>query len=86
MDSIVNNPAVDKVTPILMQAYFDPNKGEGGGIAGYYGVEAATFQEIKPFLRFRQGGWFRNVSAAEAVMGFEAANLEQRRGQHEAGK
>ncbi len=79
VDSIVSNPAVDKVTPILMQAYFDPDKGEGGGIAGYYGVEAATFQEMKPFLRFRQGGWFRNVSADEAVMGFEAANLEQRK-------
>ena len=26
VDSIVNNPAVAKVTPILMQAYFDPNE------------------------------------------------------------
>ena len=79
VDSIVNNPAVAKVTPILMQAYFDPNKGDNGGIAGYYGVEAATFQEMKPFIRFRQGGWFRDVTAAEAVMGFEAAKLEQRK-------
>jgi putative ABC transport system permease protein len=70
---------VDKVTPILMQAYFDPNKGDSGGIAGYYGVEVATFQDMKPFFRFHQGSWFRDQNAAEAVMGFEAAKLEQRK-------
>lgn len=78
VDSIVNRPEVDKVTPILMQAFFDPDKGDGGGIAGYFGVEAASFPEMKPFFRFRQGGWFRDENAAEAVMGFEAAELEQR--------
>jgi putative ABC transport system permease protein len=40
VDSIVDKPEVDKVTPILMQAFFDPDKGDGGGIAGYFGVEA----------------------------------------------
>jgi putative ABC transport system permease protein len=78
VDSITCRTEVDKVTPILMQAFFDPNKGDGGGIAGYYGVEAATFPEMKPFFRFRQGGWFRDEKGAEAVMGFEAAELEQR--------
>ncbi|OHB26350.1 MAG: hypothetical protein A2X79_07420 [Desulfuromonadaceae bacterium GWB2_53_15] len=78
VDSIVNRPEVDKVTPILMQAFFDPDKGDGGGIAGYFGVEAATFPAMKPFFRFRQGGWFHDEQALEAVMGFEAAELEQR--------
>lgn len=78
VDDIVSKPEVDKVTPILMQAFFDPDKGDGGGIAGYFGVEAATFPGMKPFLRFRQGGWFKDEQAAEAVMGFEAAELEQR--------
>jgi len=78
VDNIVKRPEVDKVTPILMQAFFDPDKGDGGGIAGYFGVEAATFPSMKPFFRFRQGGWFRDETAAEAVMGFEAAELEQR--------
>jgi putative ABC transport system permease protein len=76
--SIVNRPEVDKVTPILMQAFFDPNRGNGGGIAGYYGVDLATFPAMKPFFRFHQGGWFRADAASEAVMGFEAAELEQR--------
>lgn len=78
VDDIVSKPEVDKVTPILMQAFFDPDKGDGGGIAGYFGVEAATFPGMKPFFRFRQGGWFKDEQAAEAVMGFEAAELEQR--------
>jgi len=78
VDSILKRPEVDKVTPILMQAFFDPNKGDGGGIAGYYGVDLATYPEMKPFLRFHQGGWFRDDMAAEAVMGYEAAELEQR--------
>lgn len=78
MDSIAKKPEVDQVTPILMQAFFDPNKGDGGGIAGYYGVDVATYPGMKPFLRFHQGGWFHEATAAEAVMGYEAAELEQR--------
>lgn len=78
VDDIVSRPEVDRATPILMQAFFDPDKGDGGGIAGYFGVEAATYPAMKPFFRFRQGGWFRDETAAEAVMGYEAAELEQR--------
>jgi putative ABC transport system permease protein len=76
--SLAAKPEVDKITPILMQAFFDPNKGDGGGIAGYYGVDLATFPAMKPFLRFHKGGWFQEGTAAEAVMGYEAAELEQR--------
>lgn len=78
VDSITERPEVDEVTPILMQAFFDPNKGDGGGIAGYYGIDLATYPGMKPFLRFHQGGWFRDGTADEAVMGYEAAELEQR--------
>ena len=78
VDALAMKPEVDKITPILMQAFFDPNKGDGGGIAGYYGVDLATFPQMKPFLRFHKGGWFQNGTAAEAVMGYEAAELEQR--------
>ncbi len=78
VQSITSRPEVDKATPILMQAFFDPNKGDGGGIAGYYGVDVATFPEMKPFFRFHEGGWFHEAMAAEAVMGYEAAELEQR--------
>jgi putative ABC transport system permease protein len=78
MKDIAKEPDVEKVTPILMSAVFDPNKGENGGIAAYFGVEAKSFSEMKPFLKFRQGGWFADENALEVVMGYEAAELEQR--------
>ena len=78
MKDIAKEPDVEKVTPILMSAVFDPNKGENGGIAAYFGVEAKSFSEMKPFLKFRQGGWFADENAFEVVMGYEAAELEQR--------
>lgn len=78
VDEIAKEPEVSGITPILMQAFFDPNKGENGGIAGFFGVDPASFPAMKPFLRFRSGGWFRDDDAAEVVMGYEAAELEQR--------
>jgi putative ABC transport system permease protein len=81
-ESIINDvakePEVEKTTPILMAAVFDPNKGESGGVAGYFGIEPKSFSEMKPFLKFRQGRWFTDENAFEAVMGYEAAELEQR--------
>ncbi|RII25641.1 MAG: hypothetical protein CXR31_13805 [Geobacter sp.] len=78
VNDIIKEAEVDKITPILMQAFFDPNKGESGGIAGYFGVDPATYPAMKPFFRFRSGGWFHDNSAPEVVMGYEAAELEQR--------
>ena len=78
MAKIEKEPEVEKITPILMSAVFDPNKGERGGIAGYFGIDAKSFAELKPFLKFKQGGWFTDPNAHEVVMGFEAAELETR--------
>jgi putative ABC transport system permease protein len=78
LETIEKEPEVEKTTPILMQAVFDPNKGESGGIAAYLGVEPKSFSEMKTFFKFRQGGWFSDENAYEAVMGYEAAELEQR--------
>ena len=78
MKKITSEPEVDKITPILMSAVFDPNKGESGGIAAYFGVEPASFAAMKPFLKFKTGKWFTDLNAYEVVMGFEAAELEQR--------
>ena len=77
-EDIAKEPEVEKITPVLMSAVFDPNKGESGGIAGYFGVEPHSFAEMKPFFKFMQGGWFTDENAYEAVMGYEAAELEQR--------
>ncbi|MBI5804703.1 ABC transporter permease [candidate division TA06 bacterium] len=77
-DSIAKQPEVDKVTPMLMQAVFDPNKGESGGISAFLGVDPMTFPAMKKVLEFKQGAWFTDPNAYEAVLGYEAAELEQR--------
>ncbi len=76
--TVYTNPEVEKVTPMLMQGVFDPNKGENGAVAAYLGVDAATFPGMKSYLEFKQGGWFKSNEVYQAVMGFEAAELEQR--------
>jgi putative ABC transport system permease protein len=78
LKDIGKHKEIRRVTPMLMQAVFDPDKGESGGMNAYLGVDAATFPAMKSFLEFKQGGWFKDNSAREVVMGFEAAELEQR--------
>jgi putative ABC transport system permease protein len=77
-EQITKEPEVEEVTAMLMQAVFDPNKGESGGYSAYLGVDPATFPQMKSFLEFKQGSWFTNPEAMEAVLGYEAAELEQR--------
>lgn len=77
-EQISKEPEVEEVTAMLMQAVFDPNKGESGGYSAYLGVDPATFPKMKSFLEFKQGKWFTNPDAMEAVLGYEAAELEQR--------
>ncbi len=75
---VFKHPEVEKVTPMLMHGVFDPDKGENGAIAAYLGVDPATFPSMKPYLEFKQGGWFTDDKAYEAVLGYEAAELETR--------
>lgn len=77
-EDIGKHPDVEQTTPMLMAAVFDPNKGESGGMNAYLGIDPATYPGMKSYLRFRQGGWFIDNDAFEAVMGYEAAELEQR--------
>ncbi len=76
--TVFKNPEVEKVTAMLMQGVFDPNKGENGAISAYLGVDAETFPAMKPYFEFKQGSWFTDNNAYDAVMGYEAAELEQR--------
>jgi ABC-type lipoprotein release transport system permease subunit len=57
--TILEHPEVEAITPMLMQAVFDPNKGESGGITAYLGIAPATYPRMKSFLKFKQGAWLR---------------------------
>lgn len=78
LDSLRANPEVEELTPMLMQTVFDVNKGEDGGVVGYLGIDPVTYPKMKTYLTFRQGGWFQDANALEAVLGYEAGELEQR--------
>ncbi len=78
LGDILKHKEVVAVTPQLMAAVFDPNKGETGGISAYLGVDPKTFPAMKTYLKFKQGAWFTKPDAFEAVVGYEAAELEQR--------
>ena len=76
--TILEHPEVEAITPMLMQAMFDPNKGESGGITAYLGIDPGTYPRMKSFLKFKQGAWFTDPDGFETVLGYEAAELEQR--------
>jgi putative ABC transport system permease protein len=78
VDDVLKHPEVEKITPMLMAAIFDPNKGESGGISAFLGVDPGTYPQMKSYLKFQQGAWFSDPRAFEAVVGYEAAELEQR--------
>jgi putative ABC transport system permease protein len=74
---IVGDARVDQITPQLMATAFDPDREGGGGIAMYIGI-TDSYLALKPWVAFRAGGWFSGADADEVLMGYEAAELEQR--------
>jgi len=77
-DKIVEDERVDKITPQLVATAYDAEIAQGrGGIAMYMGI-LKSYLELKPWTTFKVGGWFSAEDADEAIMGYEAAELEQR--------
>ena len=77
-NKIVNDPRIDKITPQLIHTIYDTERQEGkGGFAMYMGI-LRSYLELKPWSKFKSGGWFSGDDVDEAIMGYEAAELEQR--------
>jgi putative ABC transport system permease protein len=77
-EKIVKDPRIDKITPQLVATEFDKDRQNGqGGIVLYMGIND-SYLKLKPWVKFRSGGWFSGADVDEAVMGYEAAELEQR--------
>jgi putative ABC transport system permease protein len=75
-NGIVSDERIQEIAPQLMATVFDSTSG-GGSVSLYVGIDEAYFR-LKPWLAFQAGGWFSGDDAAEAIMGYEAAELEQR--------
>ncbi len=77
-NKIVQDSRIDKVTPQLIYTVFDPQRSEGqGGFAMYMGI-LDSYLELKPWTKFKSGRWFSGEDVEEVVMGYEAAEVEQR--------
>ncbi|MBN2377496.1 MAG: ABC transporter permease [Sedimentisphaerales bacterium] len=77
-EKIQNDARIDKITPQLVSTAYDPDRLEGqGGFAMYMGI-TDSYLELKPWSKFKSGQWFSSEAAEEAIMGYEAAEVEQR--------
>ncbi len=77
-DNVVSNPSIDKITPQLIYTVYDQERQDDrGGFIMYMGIEK-SYLELKPWSKFRSGGWFSGDDADEVIIGYEAAELEQR--------
>lgn len=75
---VVSDPRIDKITPQLIHTIYDEERQGGrGGFVMYMGIEK-SYLELKPWSKFMSGGWFSDENAEEVIMGYEAAELEQR--------
>ena len=77
-DKIQSDPRIDKITPQLVSTVYDPQRLEGqGGFTMYMGI-TDSYLELKPWSELKSGGWFSSDTAQEVIMGYEAAEVEQR--------
>ncbi len=75
---IISDPDIDKITPLLAQLAYDPEKnGSKGGFTNYLGIER-SYIELKPNVQFKSGEWFSSVDANEVILGYDAAESEQK--------
>ncbi|PJB58142.1 MAG: hypothetical protein CO097_00210 [Candidatus Infernicultor aquiphilus] len=75
---IISDPDIDKITPLLAQVAYDPEKEDGkGGFNSYLGIEK-SYIELKPNVQFKSGEWFSSEDANEVIMGYDAAESEQK--------
>jgi len=75
---IISDQRIDKVTPQLVYTAYDPERQAGqGGFAMYMGV-IKSYLKLKPWTQVKSGSWFSSYDSEEVIMGYEAAEVEQR--------
>lgn len=76
---IAGDPRIDKIMPELVSSVYNQEGGPNnrGTFTLYMGIDK-SYLDLKPWSKFKSGGWFSGPDADEAIMGYEAAELEQR--------
>jgi len=77
-EKIAKDPRIERISPQLAATEFDKDRQNGqGGIVLYMGV-SNSYLELKPWSKFKAGKWFSSDDTDEVIIGYEAAELEQR--------
>ena len=82
---IISDPDIDKITPLLVQLVYDPEKSDGkGGFDSYSGIER-SYMELKPNVKLKSGEWFSSDDANEVILGYDKAESIQKKLQKTVG-
>jgi putative ABC transport system permease protein len=73
-ERIKKDKRVFEITPKLIHTIYSE---EREGIAMYMGI-LKSYLRLKPWCKFKEGGFFSNDFADEVILGYEVAELEQR--------
>jgi putative ABC transport system permease protein len=76
---ITSDPDIDKITPLLTQVVYDPEKNDGkGGFVSYNGIER-SYIELKPNVKLKSGEWFSGDDVNEVILGYDKAESIQKK-------
>jgi putative ABC transport system permease protein len=89
-DKVKSDPEIESITPIFVGVAQKEGSGirdDGGGsnFTVISGIDVPSYRVMKPWLAFKKGPgydsgrWFAPASKDEVVIGFEAAEYEQRK-------
>jgi putative ABC transport system permease protein len=89
-DQVKNDPEIESITPIFIgvaQKEGSSIRDDGGGknFSIITGIDVASYRAMKPWTAFKKGPgyangrWFSSGATDEIVLGFEAAEYEQRK-------
>jgi putative ABC transport system permease protein len=89
-ETVKSDPEIDSITPIFVgvaqkQGSSIRDEGGGGSFSIISGVDVPSYLTMKPWISFKRGPgyangrWFSAHSRHEVVLGFEAAEYEQRK-------
>src|SRR5215467_1582538 len=89
-ETVKSDPEIDNITPIFVgvaqkQGSSIRDEGGGGSFSIISGIDVPSYLVMKPWIAFKRGPgytngrWFSADSKHEVVLGFEAAEYEQRK-------
>jgi len=89
-ETVKSDPEIDSITPIFVgvaqkQGSSIRDEGGGGSFSIISGIDVPSYLVMKPWIAFKRGPgytngrWFSADSKHEVVLGFEAAEYEQRK-------